>query len=244
VTAEVKAAGTNGIDSVWLYWRDKTYGVFSRRQMFDDGAHGDGAAGDGLYGGATTNFPAGHKIHYYIEARSADLAKAAVFAPARAEREAYSYRVGLVSAPSTSVVINEAMASNSSTIADPQGEYDDWIELRNVTDEEVDLTGWHLSDEPNNPRKWQFPAETKISANGILMVWADEDGMDTPGLHASFKLSAEGEAIFLTDTDANDNAVLDSVEYGLQETDRSWGRAAANPVEFVEMTPTPGEGNE
>jgi hypothetical protein len=244
VTAEVKAAGTNGVDSVWLYWRDKTYGVFSRRQMFDDGAHGDGAAGDGLYGGATTNFPAGHKIHYYIEARSANLAKAAVFAPARAEREAYSYRVGLVSAPSTAVVINEAMASNSSTIADPQGEYDDWIELRNVTDEEVDLTGWHLSDEPNNPRKWQFPAETKISANGILMVWADEDGMDTPGLHASFKLSAEGEAIFLTDTDANDNAVLDSVEYGLQETDRSWGRAAANPVEFVEMTPTPGEGNE
>ena len=243
ITAQVEPAGTNGIDSVWLYWRDKTYGVFSRAQMFDDGAHGDGSAGDGLFGGATTNFPAGHKIHYYVEARSANTNKSAVFAPRRAEIDPYSYRVGLVSAPSTPVVINEVMASNTSTIADPQGEFDDWIELHNVTDAEVDLSGWHLSDEPNNPRKWQFPDGTKIPARGFLLVWADEDGLDTPGLHASFKLSAEGEAIFLTDTDANQNAVLDSLDYELQQTDRSYGRPAANPDEFIPMNPTPGAAN-
>jgi hypothetical protein len=142
------------------------------------------------------------------------------------------------------VVINEVMASNTGTIADPQGEYDDWIELRNLTDAEVDLTGRHLSDEPNNPRKWQFPAGTKIAANGLLLVWADEDGQDTPGLHASFKLSADGEVIFLTDTDANHNAVLDSLDFPQQTTDRSYGRPSANPGEFVEMQPTPGEPNE
>lgn len=244
VTAQVEAAGTNGIESVWLYWRDKTYGVFSKSRMFDDGEHGDGAANDGIFGGMTTNFPAGHKIHYYVEARSANAARAAVFAPARAERDTFSYRVGLVSAPSTPVVINEVMASNTGTIADPQGEYDDWIELRNLTDAEVDLTGRHLSDEPNNPRKWQFPAGTKIAANGLLLVWADEDGQDTPGLHASFKLSADGEVIFLTDTDANHNAVLDSLDFPQQTTDRSYGRPSANPGEFVEMQPTPGERNE
>ena len=74
-------------------------------------------------------------------------------------------------------------------------------------------------------------------------MWADEDGLDTPGLHASFKLSAEGEAIFLTDTDANQNAVLDSLDYELQQTDRSYGRPAANPDEFVPMSPTPGAAN-
>jgi hypothetical protein len=243
VTAQVEAAGTNGIDSVWLYWRDKTYGFFSRARMFDDGAHGDGGAGDGLFGGATTNYPAGHKIHYYVEARSANAAKAAVFSPAHAEINPYSYRVGLISATNTPVVINEVMASNTRTIADPQGEFDDWIELRNVTDTEVDLTGHYLSDEPNNPTKWQFPDGTKIPANSYLLVWADEDGLDTPGLHASFKLSAEGEAIFLTDTDANHNAVLDSLDYELQTTDRSTGRAAENPGEFIEMEPTPGEAN-
>jgi spore coat protein CotH len=243
ITAQVQPAGTNGIDSVWLYWRDKTYGVFSRARMFDDGAHGDGGAGDGLYGGGTTNYPAGHKIHYYVEARSANTAKAAVFAPAHAEINPYSYRVGLISAPNTPVVINEVMASNTRTIADPQGEFDDWIELRNITDAEVDLTGRYLSDEPNNPTKWKFPDGTKIPANGYLLVWADEDGLDTPGLHASFKLSAEGEAIFLTDIDANLNAVLDSLDYDLQTTDRSTGRAPENPDEFIELEATPGEAN-
>ena len=83
-----------------------------------------------------------------------------------------------------------------------------------------------MSDEPNNPRKWVFPAGTTIPANGYLLVWANEDGTATSGLHASFKLSGLGEQIFLTDTDANLNAVLDSVEFGAQETDRSFGRTA------------------
>ena len=63
ITARVSASDTNGIDSVWLYYRDRNLGRFSVLQMFDDGAHGDGASGDGLFGGATTNFAAGNKIH-------------------------------------------------------------------------------------------------------------------------------------------------------------------------------------
>lgn len=246
ITAEVQpneTNGTNGIDSVWLYWRDKNYGRFSVSQMFDDGAHGDGAAGDHIFGGATTNYPAGHKVHYYVEARSANAAKAASFSPARAEEDTYSYRVALVSAPYTPVVINEIMASNSSTLADPQGEYDDWIELHNITGAEVDLAGYYLSDESNNPRKWQFPEGTRIAPDGYLIVWADEDGSAPSGLHASFKLSAEGETILLTGTDANLNAVLDSLEYGVQQADISFGRSASNADAFQTMVPTPGSPN-
>ena len=245
VTAEVRANGTNGLDSVWLYHRGKPYGRFAAVQMFDDGAHQDGAAGDSVFGAATTNYPAGAKARFYVEARSANAAKAAGFAPPRAEQETYSYRVAVTTAPNTPVVINELMASNTGTLADPQGEYDDWIELRNVTDQEVELTGRYLSDEPNNPRKWSFPAGTTIAANGFLIVWADEDSTDTPGLHASFKLSSsDGDEIFLTDTDANLNAVLDSVVFGSQETDRSYGRTAADPGEFDFMRPTPGLAND
>src|SRR5205085_6992076 len=136
------------------------------------------------------------------------------FSPARAEHETFSYRVALVTATNTPVVINEFMASNTSTIADPQGEFDDWIELHNITDQPVSLAGRYLSDETNNPRKWQFPAGTIIPPDGYLIVWADEDTLASPGLHASFKLSASGEQIFLTDTDAKLNAVLDSIVFG------------------------------
>jgi spore coat protein CotH len=238
IVAQVQAA--DGMESVWLFWRDKPYGRFAVRQMFDDGAHEDGAANDGWFGAVTTNFPAGHKIHYYIEARADNLAKAAAFSPARAEQQTYSYRVGLIMSTNTPVLINELMADNEKSVADPQGDYDDWIELRNVTSEPFDLSGCYLTDDPTNPRKWAFPAGTTIPAGGYLLVWADEDGGANSGLHASFKLDKSGEQVLLINTDDNSNAVLDWVTFGPQETDRSFGRSAADPSHFESMDPTPG----
>jgi len=243
VTANVTANGDSGVGSVWLYHRGRSYGRFTAVQMFDDGAHGDGAESDGTFGATVTNYSAGTKVRYYIEARGSNAAQAARFSPARAENETYSYRVSITSASNSPVIINEFMASNTSTLADPQGEFDDWIELRNVTDSPVDLAGRYLSDEPNNPRKWQFPVGTTIPANGYLLVWADEDTTETLGLHASFKLSASSDEIYLTDIDANLNQVLDSITFGSQATDVSYGRTAANADVWSAMTPTPGAEN-
>jgi spore coat protein CotH len=244
ITAAVTANGTSGLGSVWLYHRGKSYGRFTQVQMFDDGAHGDGASGDGTFGAAATNYPSGSKVRYYVEARGSNAAQAARFSPARAEAETYSYRVSITTASNSPVVINEFMASNTSTLADPQGEYDDWIELHNVTDSSVDLTGRYLCDEPNNPRKWQFPAGTTIPASGYLLVWADEDTTITNGLHASFKLSASDDEIYLTDTDENLNAILDTISYSSQITDLSYGRTSADANVWSVMTPTPAAANQ
>lgn len=243
VTAAVAANGTSGLSSVWLYHRGKPYGKFAKVQMFDDGAHQDGAAGDGVFGAATTNYAAGTKVRYYIEARGANAAQATRFSPARAEQETHSYRVGITTATNSPVVINEILASNTATLADPQGEYDDWIELRNLTSAVVDLGGRYLSDEPNNPRKWQFPFGTTIPADGYLLIWADEDTTDTPGLHASFKLSGSGESLYLADTDSRNNQILDAVVFGDQTTDVSYGRSSADADAWTTMTPTPGADN-
>lgn len=243
VTAEVRANGTNGVDSVWLYYRSKAYGVFRQVQMWDDGAHEDGGVNDGVFGAAITNYPAGTKVRYYVEARSANAAKAAAFVPARAEQETLSYRVGLATAASTPVVINELMADNQATIQDPQGQYDDWVELHNLSDQAVSLTGRYLTDDPSNPRKWQFPDGLSIPADGYLLVWADENGADTPGLHANFKLAKAGENIYLIDTDASFNAVLDQVEFGEQPADISYGRPESNADVWRFLAPTPGQAN-
>jgi len=48
------------------------------------------------------------------------------------------------------IVINEFMAVNSYTAADQDGEYDDWIELFNLTSEEINLSGYYLTDSKNN----------------------------------------------------------------------------------------------
>ncbi|MFO1499484.1 MAG: CotH kinase family protein [Verrucomicrobiota bacterium] len=239
ITAEVQGAAGAGIDSAWLYYRTAPAGKFSRSQMWDDGLHQDGVPGDGRFGAEVPGFPAGSLVRYYVEARSDNTAQAASFAPARAEEETYSYRIATAPGVAAPVVLNELMADNHRTLADPQGQYDDWIELRNVTALEVDLSGYYLTDDPKNLRKWRVPDGTRIAPNGYLLVWADENGQDTPGLHANFKLAADGEIILLVDTDANNNALVDSIAFGTQTEDRSYGRSTQAGGAWTLLTPTP-----
>ncbi|MBN2202440.1 lamin tail domain-containing protein, partial [bacterium] len=52
------------------------------------------------------------------------------------------------------LVINEIMASNRNTIQDEDGDAPDWIELYNPGTQAADLSGWSLSDDTLNVRKW------------------------------------------------------------------------------------------
>jgi hypothetical protein len=187
--------------------------------------------------------PAGERVRYYVAAAANDEAGTLAFSPATAERDVHEYWVSFPTNSLSPVLLNEFMADNLSTLADPQGDYDDWIELRNLTSESLDVSGGYLSDDPENPRKWRIPEGTLIPANGYLLVWADEDGQDSPGLHANFRLSADGEQIFLLDRDENNNALLDSVSFGPQEMDQSYGRSPADPTQFQVLQPTPGRAN-
>ncbi len=244
ITADVAEHESDGVDSVWLYHRGGDVGSYDKVEMLDDGLSGDGSAGDGVYGANVSGYLGGVKVRYYVEARSGNEAKSARFSPDKAESDPLDFRVAIEAAESTSVVINEFMASNDDTVADPQGEYDDWIELRNLSSTSVDLSGRYLSDDTDKPRKWQFPEGSTIPAGGYLIVWADEDGDAEEGLHANFKLSASGERILFVDTDASSNLLLDSVTFGSQETGISEGRSPLNTDLFVRMNPTPGEANE
>ncbi|MED6327323.1 MAG: hypothetical protein VYE14_08155, partial [Verrucomicrobiota bacterium] len=55
------------------------------------------------------------------------------------------------------VVISELMPVNRSTLADDDGDFSDWIEIHNPTDQPVNLLNHGLSDDPVNPFKWRFP---------------------------------------------------------------------------------------
>src|SRR5690606_21015847 len=68
-------------------------------------------------------------------------------------------------------VISEFLASNGSSYADDDGDFSDWIEIHNPTDEAIDLTGWHLTDRQNNLTTWTFPA-VAIEPGEYLVVFA------------------------------------------------------------------------
>ncbi|MGB2861904.1 MAG: lamin tail domain-containing protein [Sedimentisphaerales bacterium] len=128
-------------------------------------------------------------------------------------------------AAEVTLVINEVMASNNTWIQDPQGEYDDWIEIYNYGVNAVNIGGMYLTDNPSSPTKWQVPGNnpsaTTIAAGGYLVIWADNDTADT-GLHASFKLDADGEQISLFDRDGI--TLIDNITFPSQTTDISYGR--------------------
>jgi len=143
------------------------------------------------------------------------------------------------------VVINEFMAANNGFVADPQGQFEDWIELHNVTDAPVDVGGMYLTDDPEAPTRWRIPSDnpaaTTIAPGGFLVIWADNDVADG-ALHAAFALSAGGEEIALFDTDGL--SLIDSIAFGEQAADTSYGRFpdATESWRFT-IFPTPGGPN-
>jgi PKD repeat protein len=141
------------------------------------------------------------------------------------------------------VFINEIMADNDTTIEDPDeaGAFEDWIELYNPGTASVDLSGFYLTDDAGNPTQWQFPAGSTIAAGGYLIIWADGES-EQGNNHASFKLSAGGESVLLYNTDGT--TLIDSIEFGAQTTDVSYGRFPNGSSTLVVLSAaTPGAAN-
>lgn len=227
-------------DKVWLYHAKGFTTVFEKTEMHDDGMHNDGAAADGVYGAGIPGYGAGSYVRYYIEGIANNTAQTATFAPPGAEHDVYIYHVNARASANTNIVINELMASNTTTVADSAGEFDDWIELYNKSSQIVDLSGFFLSDKADNLGKWKIPNGTMIGPNGYLIIWADENGSQGD-LHANFKLSASGEQVILSDTDT---LMVDEVTFGQQQTDKGYARVPNGTGSFVIQNPTFGTNND
>ncbi len=121
--------------------------------------------------------------------------------------------------------INEVMSSNATTLSDADGAYSDWIELYNAGEEQVDVSGFYLSDDTTKKTKWTFPAQTTIPAKGFLLVWASssDSSVGTNGeLHTNFSIKAGGEPIVLTMPDGV--TVIDQLGAQALKDDESYGR--------------------
>ncbi len=132
------------------------------------------------------------------------------------------------------LVINELMPVNSTYITDQNGQYDDWIELYNNQDDDIDLSGYFLSDSKSNPTKWSFPDSTVIAGKSYLIIWADGDTLQQ-GLHTNYKLSSEGETVVLSDPEL---FKIDQVKFEANILQRSYARIPDGIGEFVWQDPS------
>jgi hypothetical protein len=91
------------------------------------------------------------------------------------------------------IVINEALTNSTSPLEDA-------IELYNPTAGTVDISGWWLSDDKTNLKKFQIPASTTIPAGGYKVFYENQFN-PTPGIGNSFSLSSTGDEVVLSAVD-------------------------------------------
>ncbi|MFC6223003.1 lamin tail domain-containing protein [Hymenobacter artigasi] len=143
--------------------------------------------------------------------------------------------------------INELMAVNQTSVTDPAGEHDPWIEVYNNNPTPVDIGGLYLTNTLGNPAFYRIPttspALTTIPAKSHLLLWADNQPAQGV-LHAGFALNAGGGQIGLADIVGPDVSIIDSTRYGAQVADVSRGRYPDASAQFKAFaSPTPGATN-
>ncbi|AUC80993.1 CotH kinase family protein [Lacinutrix sp. Bg11-31] len=222
-------------DAVYFGYRTDETLPFTRILMYDDGNHNDSGSGDDIYGVdviVDTDY-----MQYYIYAENNNIG---AFSPARAEYEFYTINATYTTLTVGDLVINEIMADNGTTIADQDGEFDDWIELYNNSSQTLSLDNLYLSDDSTDPLVWEFPTGTTIAPDSYLIVWCDKDE-EQVGLHADLKFSSGGEEAVLSYADGT---VIESITFGAQTEDMGYARIPNGIGNFVIQAPTYNGNNE
>ena len=109
------------------------------------------------------------------------------------------------------VVINEILANSDGLAVDQ-------IELLNTTNEEIDLSGWYLTDSSNDFTQYRIPNDVRISGQGYLVFDGNE---------LTFGLSGvRGDDVYLIASDLDGKPVrfVDRVEFGATDVGVTLGR--------------------
>ena len=151
----------------------------------------------------------------------------------------------------TPLRVNEVSAGNT-VYVNEWFKHNDWFEIYNTTDTEIDIAGLYVSDDEDNPLKFQIPSNgvinTIIPAGGHRIVWADEMEAVTQ-MHANFKLKNGDDRMVLlcssNDFVANNKAYFDKhpemkdfadgLVYSVHHGDQSVGRYPDGGKSYYKM---------
>ena len=139
-------------------------------------------------------------------------------------------------------VLTEGMNRNRTVLLDANGLGSDWVEIHNPGSVPLSLAGYTLSDSEKSPRKWAFPEDTVLQPDQYLVVFCSgEKEAVGSELHASFRISRQGEPILLSDPGGT---VVSRLNIPALPEDLSCGPDPADPdgVVFYPV-PTPGGPN-
>ncbi len=99
--------------------------------------------------------------------------------------------------PTVNLFVNETVLRNVAGATDEAGDHDPWVEIHNFGNEIVELGGLFLSDDPDEPTKWRFPAGSPIAPRAYLQIWLDGEPSEG-ALHTSFRAGVSTDALLIS----------------------------------------------
>ena len=96
----------------------------------------------------------------------------------------------------------------------------DWVEIKNISGESVQLSDFYLSDDEDDYRQWNFPQQILKPGKSIIVCCSDEIA-DRSLIIANFSLDSDNEQLYLSNSNGEliDYASLKNIPY-----DCSYGR--------------------
>lgn len=113
------------------------------------------------------------------------------------------------------LVLNEVVSNNEGVWVDQAGETDDWVEILNTSEHPIDLADFTLADEKNEAK---LPRRT-LEPGARTLMWLDEETEEGED-HMPFKLSSEGETLYLRSCDVT----IDEVDVPLLTENETFAR--------------------
>lgn len=132
--------------------------------------------------------------------------------------------------------------SEVSAVQEIKSDENDWIELHNGGPSAVDLTGWTISDDPDEPAKFTIQGKT-IEAGGYLVIECTSHETRQTSETAPFSIAPAGETLVLYNAEGE---LVDSFETGALAYGVSSGRIESDPytARVFFQTETKGKSND
>ena len=137
--------------------------------------------------------------------------------------------------------ISEVCVENFS-YAETEGGFFDWVELKNISQQSINLSNWAISDDEKDPMQRILP-DLELPAGECFVILCDKDAgpVKTDRAKAEFSLDSTSDRLYLTALSGElaDYVALRDIPYG-----KTYGRIDGENGFFYLDLSTPEKGNE
>jgi len=139
------------------------------------------------------------------------------------------------------LIISEVMPSNAKYMIQSDGEYYDWVEVKNISGSNIRLANYSLSDDPDKLHKFTLPDVTLAPGECYIIICSGNTELTGQYIHAPFTISREEGWVYLSKR--SESGISDMIRVFDAPYQASVGRVDGENGTYYFTTPTPGTSN-